>query len=145
LSIPLPREHPAPRSGLGLFCVLDHGYWLLIQLLPGPRLMVLARQRPWQHWQRALSPERQQLWKGRCIAWLLHSRSRRAGIGSTCLSSPQRQTAAQSDRHAQRAASGHGKFPDGRKVPHAWLRDPYSGRLFTPGLTPGAGAALTHF
>ena len=40
---------------------------------------------------------------------------------------------------------GMSKFPDGRKVPHAWLRDPYSGRLFTPGLTPGAGAALTHF
>ncbi|MFM9101099.1 MAG: hypothetical protein ACKOPS_07090, partial [Cyanobium sp.] len=40
---------------------------------------------------------------------------------------------------------GMSKFPDGRKVPHAWLRDPDSGRLFTPGLTPGAGAALTHF
>jgi hypothetical protein len=140
LRLPLRRA-----LAYGLFCVLDHGCWLLIQLLPGPRLMGLARQRPWQHWRRALPPERQQLWKGR-IAWLLRSRSRRAGIGSTCLS---------------RALSGRllldligvpnelhlgmSKFPDGRKVPHAWLRDPYSGRLFSPGLTPGAGAALTHF
>ena len=129
----------------GLFCVLDHGCWLLIQLLPGPRLMGLARQRPWQQWQRALPPERQQLWTVR-IAWLLRTRCRRAGWGSTCLSRTL------SGRLlldwigvANELHLGMSKFPDGRKVPHAWLRDPCSGRLFTPGLTPGAGAALTHF
>ena len=29
----------------GGFCLLDHGVWLLIQLLPGPVLIGLARQR----------------------------------------------------------------------------------------------------
>ena len=30
-----------------------------------------------------------------------------------------------------------------RSAPHAWLVEPSSGRLFTPGLTPGAGVHLT--
>ena len=38
---------------------------------------------------------------------------------------------------------GMSKFSDGRKVPHAWLVEPSSGRLFTPGLTPNAGVPLT--
>ncbi len=129
----------------GLFCVLDHGCWLLIQLLPGPRLMGLARQRPWQQWHRVLPPERQQLWTVR-IAWLLRTRCRRAGWGSTCLSrSLSGRLLLDWIGVANELHLGMSKFPDGRKVPHAWLRDPKSGRLFTPGLTPGAGAALTHF
>jgi hypothetical protein len=36
-------------------------------------------------------------------------------------------------------------FSDGRKVPHAWLSDPRTGRHLTPGLTPGGGAPLTRF
>ena len=40
----------------GGFCLLDHGFWLLIQLLPGPRLMGLAQQRPWQRLKRSLPP-----------------------------------------------------------------------------------------
>jgi hypothetical protein len=129
----------------GLFCLLDHGCWLLIQLLPGPRLMALARQRPWQRWQRALAPEQRQLWKGR-IAWLLRRRCCRAGWGSTCLSrSLSGRLLLDWIGVANELHLGMSKFSDGRKVPHTWLRDPLSGRLFTPGLSPGAGAALTHF
>ena len=140
-----PRLPLRRALAYGLFCGLDHGCWLLIQLLPGPHLMALARQRPWQRWRRALPPEQQQLWKGR-IAWLLRSRSRRAGIGSTCLSrSLSGRLLLDWFGVPNELHLGMSKFPDGRKVPHAWLRDPSSGRLFTPGLTPGAGAALTHF
>jgi hypothetical protein len=38
-----------------------------------------------------------------------------------------------------------GQFEDGLKVPHAWLSDPATGRLLTPGLTPGFGAELANF
>jgi len=140
-----PRLPLRRALSYGLFCLLDHGCWLLIQLLPGPRLMALARKRPWQRWRRTLPPERQQLWKGR-IAWLLRRRSRHAGIGSTCLSrSLSGRLLLDWIGVPNELHLGMSKFPDGSKVPHAWLRDPGSGRLFTPGLTPGAGAALTHF
>ena len=118
---------PTRLVAYGLFCLLDHSIWLLIQLLPGPTLIGLARRRPWTRWQLQLAPARQQLWRSR-LAWLMGSRCRRAGWASTCLS------------HL-----GMSKFSDGRKVPHAWLRDPQSGRLYTPGLSPGAGAPLTQF
>ena len=41
----------------GLFCLLDHGCWVLIQLLSGHRLMGLARERPWRRWQSAQRPK----------------------------------------------------------------------------------------
>lgn len=141
-----PLRLPFRRDlAYGVFCVLDHGCWLLIQLLPAPTLMALARHRPWQRLQRPLPPDRQQLWKVH-IAGILKSRSRRAGMGSSCLS---------------RSLSGRLLFDligvpnelhlginqllDGRKVPHAWLSDPNSGRRYTPGLAHGAGAALISF
>jgi len=68
-----------------LFSLLDHGIWMLIQLLPGPKLLEVARQRPWQTWQLRLTPARQQRWRHR-VAWLLRTRCHRAGWGSTCLS-----------------------------------------------------------
>jgi hypothetical protein len=136
---------PSRLVAYGLFSLLDHGIWLLIQLLPGPMLMGLARQRPWQRWQRRLAPARQQLWRSR-MAWLLRIRCRRAGWCSTCLSR------SLSGRFlldligvSNELHLGMSKFGDGRKVPHAWLRDPQSGRLYTPGLSPGAGAPLTQF
>lgn len=127
----------------GLLCRLDHSIWLFIQLLPGPRLIALARRRPWTRWQLQLAPARQQLWRRR-LGWLLRVRCRRAGWASTCLS---------------RSLSGRllldgigvanelhlGMSSDGRKVPHAWLRDSPSGRLDTPGLTPVSGAPLVQF
>jgi hypothetical protein len=128
-----------------LFCFLDHGIWLLIQVQPGEHLMALARQRPWRRLQCELSPGQQQLWKCR-IAWLIRHRCRRAGWGSTCLSrSLSGRVLLDLIGVPNELHLGMSKFSDGRKVPHAWLRDPESGRLFTPGLTPGAGAALTHF
>ena len=42
---------PAGLFAYGLFCLLDHSIWLLIQLLPGPKLIGLARRRPWTRWQ----------------------------------------------------------------------------------------------
>lgn len=128
-----------------LFSLLDHGIWMLIQLLSGPSLMELARQRPWQTWQLPLTPARQRRWRNR-VAWLLRTRYRRAGWCSTCLSR------SFSGRMlfdllgvANELHLGMSKFSDGRKVPHAWLRDPETGRLYTPGLSPGAGAPLTQF
>lgn len=136
---------PTRVMAYGLVCLLDHGIWVLIQLLPGPRLMGLARRRPWRKVCLTLEPHRQQLWRGRII-WLLQTRCRRAGGASTCLS---RSLSGRllldligvpNDLHL-----GMSKFSDGRRVPHAWLRDPLSGRLYTPGLTPGAGVPLTQF
>lgn len=136
---------PLRLLGYSLLALLDHLCWLLIQLLPGPQLMGLARQRPWRGLGLKLSRANQRLWAGR-IAWLLGTRCRRARWGSTCLS---RSLCGRllldligvaNDLHL-----GMSKFSDGRKVPHAWLSDPRSGRLFTPGLTPGGGAALTRF
>jgi hypothetical protein len=136
---------PSRLVSYGLFCLLDHGFWLLIQLLPGPTLMGYAQQRPWQRLQWRLAPARQQLWRCR-IAWLLRTRCRRAGWCSTCLSrSLSGRLLLDLIGVANELHLGMSKFRDGRKVPHAWLRDPQSGRLYTPGLSPGAGAPLTQF
>jgi hypothetical protein len=140
-----PRLRPLRALGYGLYALLDHGCWLLIKLLPGPQLIGFARRRPWRRLQLPLSSIRRQRWLGR-IAWLLRTRSRRAGWGSTCLSrSISGRLLLDLIGVANELHLGMSKFSDGRKVPHAWLRDPRSGRLFTPGLTPGAGAPLTHF
>jgi len=134
---------PSRLVAYGLFCLLDHGVWLLIQLLPGPTLMGLARERPWQRWRWRLAPARQQLWRSR-MAWLLRTRCRRAGWGSTCLSrSLSGRLLLDLIGVANELHLGMSKFSDGRKVPHAWLSDPQTGRLYTPGLSPGAGAPLT--
>jgi len=127
----------------GGFCLLDHGVWLLIQLLPGPVLIGLARQRPWQRLKRSLPPLAQQHWQAR-LGWLLRTRCRRAGWGSTCLSrSLSGRMLLDLMGVANELHLGMSKFSDGRKVPHAWLVEPSSGRLFTPGLTPNAGVPLT--
>jgi hypothetical protein len=85
-----------------------------------------------------------QCWRAR-IAWLLRQRCQRAGWGSTCLSrSLSGRLLLDLIGVSNELHLGMGKFADGRKVPHAWLRDPLSGRLYTPGLDPG-GASLTHF
>lgn len=126
-----------------MFVLLDHLCWLLIQWLPGPRLMALARQRPWRALRLPLGPARRQRWMAR-IAWLLRTRSRRAGWGSTCLSrSFSGRLLLDLIGVANELHLGMSKFSDGRKVPHAWLCDPRSGRLLTPGLSPGGGAPLT--
>ena len=128
-----------------LFSLLDHGIWMLIQLLPGPKLMGLARRRPWQRWQWSLTPIRQRHWRNR-VAWLLRTRCRRASWGSTCLSrSFSGRMLFDLIGVANELHLGMSKFSDGRKVPHAWLRDPETGRLYTPGLSPGAGAPLIQF
>ena len=129
----------------GGFCLLDHGFWLLIQLLPGSVLIGLARQRPWQclAFTALLVPESQQRWQA-LIGWLLRTRCHRAGWGSTCLSrSLSGRLLLDLIGVANELHLGMSKFSDGRKVPHAWLVEPTSGRLFTPGLTPNAGVALT--
>ena len=127
----------------GGFCLLDHGVWLLIQLLPGPLLIGLARQRPWQRLKRSLPPLAQQRWQAR-IVWLLRTRCRHAGWGSTCLSrSLSGRMLLDLIGVANELHLGMSKFSDGRKVPHAWLVEPSSGRLLTPGLTPNAGVPLT--
>lgn len=129
----------------GGFCLLDHTIWLLIQLLPGHVLIGLAKQRPWQCFQRFLSPHLQQQWQAR-ISWLLRTRCRRAGWASSCLSrSLCGRLLFDLIGVANELHLGMSKFSEDRKVPHAWLVEPSSGKLFTPGLTPGAGIALTKF
>lgn len=126
-----------------LFCLLDHGCWLLIQLLPGPQIIGLARRRPWLCWSHSLAVSQQLLWTGR-IRWLLARRCRRAGWGSTCLSrSLSGRLLLDLIGVANELHLGMSKFDDGRRVAHAWLQDPATGRLFTPGLSPGAGSPLT--
>ncbi|MFM7642055.1 MAG: lasso peptide biosynthesis B2 protein [Cyanobium sp.] len=138
-----PLRRPWRWLAYGLFCLLDHGCWLLIHLLPGPRVIRLARHRPWQRWLSPLPAGKQELWKGR-IAWLLRQRCRRAGWGSTCLSrSLSGRLLLDGIGVANELHLGMNWESDGRRIPHAWLQDPASGRLFTPGLSEGAGAALT--
>jgi len=125
------------------FCLLDHTIWLLIHLLPGPVLIGLARERPWQRLRTSLSSLVQQEWQAR-ISWLLWTRCHRAGWASTCLSrSLSGRLLLDLIGVANELHLGMSKFSDGSKVPHAWLVDPSSGRLFTPGLAPNAGVSLT--
>lgn len=128
--------------GYALFVLLDHVCWLLIHLLPGPQLMGLARQRPWRSWKVALRPAKQHLWAAR-IGWLLRTRCRRAGWGSTCLSrSLSGRLLLDLIGVANDLHLGMSKGKSGRKIPHAWLQDPRTGRLLTPGLPLGVGAPL---
>ena len=128
----------------GCFCLLDHGIWLFIQLLPGPLLIGFARERPWQRLKLLLPPLTQQVWQAR-ISWLLRTRCRQARRASTCLSRSLSGRllldliGVENELHL-----GMSKFSDGRKVPHAWLVEPSSGRLLTPGLSPDAGVPLAH-
>jgi hypothetical protein len=141
---PLPRQS-LRVVGYSLFALLDHLCWVLIHLLPGPQLFGLVRQRPWRGLRLNLSPTRQRRCADR-IAWLLRTRCRRARWGSTCLSrSLSGRLLLDLIGVANQLHLGMSKFGDGRKVPHAWLSDPHTGRLFTPGLTPGGGAPLTRF
>ena len=136
---------PLRVVGYSLFALLDHLCWLLIQLLPGSRLLGLARQRPWRCVRLQLGQANQRRCASR-IAWLLRTRCRRARWGSTCLSrSLSGRLLLDLIGVANDLHLGMSKFSDGRKVPHAWLRDPNTGRLLTPGLTPGGGAPLTRF
>jgi hypothetical protein len=136
---------PTRLAAYGLFCAFDHGVWFLIQIIPGSVLMELARRRPWQRSRLRLTTASQQLWRGR-VAWLLRVRCRRAGWCSTCLSrSLSGRLLLDWIGVANELHLGMSKFSDGRKVPHAWLADPLTGRLYTPGLSPGAGVPLTQF
>lgn len=115
----------------------------MIQLLPGPKLLDLARRRPWRSLQLPLSQAQKRIWGAR-IAWLLRTRCRRASKGSSCLSrSLSGRLLLDLVGVANELHLGMSKFGDGRKVPHAWLCDPRTGLLLTPGLTPGGGAPLT--
>jgi hypothetical protein len=68
-----------------LFCVADHGVWLLVKLLPGTSLLTLIRSRPWRRC-RAPLPEPWRAFLRIRFGRLLVQRSRRAGPGSSCLS-----------------------------------------------------------
>lgn len=127
----------------GGFCLLDHCFWLLIQLLSGPILIGLVQLRPWQRFKRSLPPLAQQQWRVR-ISWLLRTRCRRAGCGSTCLSrSLSGRLLLDLIDVANELHLGMSKLSDGRKEPHAWLVEPSSGCLFTSGLPPNSGVPLT--
>lgn len=127
----------------GLFALLDHSCWLMIQLLSGPLLLDVLQRRPWQRMPCRLVVGDQERWQQR-IVWLLHRRCRRPRWGSTCLSrSLSGRLLLDLAGIANELHLGMVKHADGRKVPHAWLRDPRSGQLFTPGLNPATGAALT--
>ena len=129
----------------GLFSGFDHLIWLLVQILPGSPVLALARRRPWRWLQLSLAPPRQRRWQAR-IRWLLALRCRRAGWASTCLSRSLAGRILLDLIAAPNALHlGMGQCDRGRKVPHAWLSDPATGRLFTPGLTPGLGAHLISF
>ena len=123
--------------------MLDHGIWLLIRLLSGPVLIGLARERPWKRLKLALPSLKQKEWQAR-ISWLLRKRCRRAGWASSCLSrSLSGRLLLDLIGVANELHLGMGKFSEYRKVPHAWLVEASSGKLFTPGLVPGAGVSLT--
>ena len=116
---------------------------MLIQLLPGPVLIGLARERPWRRLQRTLStPQQQQLQAG--ISWLLRTRCCSAGWASSCLSrSLSGRLLLDLIGVTNELHLGMSKFSNGRKVPHAWLVDSSTGRVLTPGLTPTASVPLT--
>ena len=128
-----------------LFCLIDHSVWIFIHLVPGQVLIKVAKQRPWKTRSLKLVATKQELWRSRII-WLLWQRSRRASWGSTCLSrSLSGRILLDLIGVPNELHLGMNKYPDGRKVPHAWLADPKTKKVFTPGLSNGAGAPLTHF
>ena len=123
--------------------MLDHIIWLLIQFIPGHMLMKLVKQRPWVHLKSSLDNYSRDKWKAR-ICWLLRTRCRNASWASSCLSrSLSGRLLFDLIGVANELHLGMSKFSNGCKVPHAWLVDPSSGQLFTPGLTPNAGVPLT--
>jgi hypothetical protein len=78
------------------------------------------------------------------VIWLLRRRCQHAGWGSSCLSrSLCGRLLLDLIGVANELHLGMGKVANGRRIPHAWLSDPVSGRLLTPGLSPGSGAVLT--
>jgi len=136
---------PAKVLAYAFFVGLDHTTWILIRVLPGRTLMGLARRRPWCCLRLRLGSSSQLRWR-RLISWVLRVRCRRAGWGSTCLSrSLSGRVLLDLIGVANELHLGMSRFSDGRRVPHAWLSDPVTQRLFTPGLTPGAGVPLTQF
>lgn len=128
----------------GLLCLLDHSCWLLIHSLPGPQLLDLARTRPWRRLQLPLGTVARQRWTQR-LGWMLARRCRQATWGSTCLSRSLCGRLLLDLIGVPNCLSlGMSHFPEqGRRVPHAWLSDPHSDRLFTPGLPANAGVHLT--
>ena len=124
------------------FCLLDLSVWLLINLLPGAVLIGLARERPWQCLTPLLPPLAQQKWQAR-ISWLLRTRCRRASWGSTCLSrSLSGRLLLDLIGVANELHLGMSQLSDGQKVPHAWLVEPNSGRLYAWSFA-NAGVPLT--
>lgn len=134
---------PLRRIACGLFALIDHLNWQLIQVLPGTQLIILARRRPWRVLAAPLPAAAQRRWRKRII-WVLQRRCRRAGLGSSCLSR------CLSGRLvldligcANQLHLGMSSVSNGDKVPHAWLSDPISGQLLTPGLQDCTGVAPT--
>ena len=69
----------------GSFSVLDHFFWILINILPGISLISLINSRPWLHLNVFIKPNKRKIWSCR-INWLLSTRSYRARMCSSCLS-----------------------------------------------------------
>ena len=126
-----------------IFCLLDHFIWVLIQLVPGHLLMKIAKQRPWTRLRISLVPCARQRWKDR-ISWLLRRRCHRAGIGSSCLSrSLSGRLLLDIIGIDNELHLGMSRLSKEQKVPHAWLVEPTSGIMLTPGIKPGDGVPLT--
>jgi hypothetical protein len=124
-----------------LFCLMDHLVWLMIQLLPGPVLLKLIKQRPWRRLQFQLSRFSQELWFRR-FCWLLARRYRKAGWASTCLSrSLCGRILLDLIGVSNQIHLGMCKLVNGHKIPHAWLT--VDQNFLTPGLSSRGGAYFT--
>lgn len=119
-----------------LFCLADHGTWLLVKLLPGTTLVALIRSRPWRHGRVSL-PESWRVFLLLRFGRLHRQRSRRAGVGSSCLSRALL-TRVLLDLIGQpnHLHIGMNRLDGAGRVPHAWLRWSSS----DPGQGPGSEA-----
>jgi hypothetical protein len=139
---PLPPllRHGGRAVAYGGIKLIDHLAWLLIHTLPGPTVLRICRQRPWQRLAIQANPEQGSLWLQR-VRWVLKRRSRRAPLASTCLSRSLTGRllldllSVPNELHL-----GMTKGHDGRKTAHAWLS---SGEVvITPGLETIHGSPL---
>ena len=124
----------------GLFCLADHGTWMLVKLMPGPSLLALIRRRPWL-WCSASPPASCRAFLQIRFARLLRQRCRSAGAGSSCLSRALLgRVLLDLIRVPNQLHIGMNRLEGGQKVPHAWLS--CGSTDLSPGLSLGDGCRI---
>ena len=124
----------------GLFCLADHGTWMLVRLMPGPSLLALIRRRPWFCCSARLPAPWRAFLQIR-FARLLRQRCRVAGAGSSCLSRALvGRVLLDLIRVPNQLHIGMNRLEGPQKIPHAWLS--CGATDLSPGQSSGGGCRI---